>query len=64
MLVLWGANDKILHPSAADVFKTELPSAKVVLLPNCGHAIQGDRPGQTATEIMTFLDELAPAQAD
>jgi pimeloyl-ACP methyl ester carboxylesterase len=37
-LVLWGANDRILHVSGAEIFRRGIKNAKVLILDQCGHA--------------------------
>lgn len=54
-LVLWGACDEILDPSGAEVFRREMPDASVEVVPEAGHTLQGDRPGEVAARIDAFL---------
>jgi len=63
-LVLFGQNDELipnryLHGGhTADIAAqgaSRLPQAKLVLLPECGHFVQFEKPEQTNTEILQFL---------
>ncbi len=64
LLAVWGNQDRILHQSATDVIAAEVPQATVKILDGCGHALQGDCPGATATALMTFLEGIGPAQTE
>ncbi|MCP3898206.1 MAG: alpha/beta fold hydrolase [Desulfobacteraceae bacterium] len=56
-MVIWGDKDRILHVSATDVIKKELPDSKVVVLTNCGHLPMIERPAETAKHYLKFLSK-------
>jgi pimeloyl-ACP methyl ester carboxylesterase len=60
-LVLFGDEDKIINPSAAQSFAERLTREQVVLLPGIGHLPMEEDPDATAAAIRTFLaDAEAP----
>lgn len=54
-LVLFGAEDRIINPSAAQTFGERIKGAKVVLLPGIGHLPMEEAPEDTANAIADFL---------
>lgn len=54
-LVLWGEQDRMLHPSMADVFHRGIQGSEKVLLPRVGHLPQYERPGKTGAILSDFL---------
>jgi pimeloyl-ACP methyl ester carboxylesterase len=36
-LIVWGDKDRIVHPSCAEIARREIPGAKLVMFPDCGH---------------------------
>ncbi|MBA4747535.1 MAG: alpha/beta fold hydrolase [Sphingopyxis sp.] len=53
--VLFGAEDRIINPSAAQSFGERIAGSKVVLLPGIGHLPMEEAPDETATAIAAFL---------
>jgi len=56
-LVIWGANDAWIPPADADQFVRDIPGARKVVLPECGHVPQEERPEEVARLILQFLEE-------
>lgn len=54
-LVLWGANDRILHVSGAEIFRKGLKNAKVVILDQCGHVPFFEKRAETVKIYKDFL---------
>jgi abhydrolase domain-containing protein 6 len=54
-LVLWGANDRILHVSGAERFREGLKNVKVVILDQCGHAPFFEKRAETVKAYQDFL---------
>jgi pimeloyl-ACP methyl ester carboxylesterase len=54
-LVVWGANDRILHVSGAEIFRKGLKDVEVVILPRCGHAPFFEKRRKTAKAYRDFL---------
>jgi len=55
-LVIWGANDAWIPPADADQFVRDIPGARKVVLPSCGHVPQEERPEEVARLILEFLE--------
>ncbi len=53
-LIMWGENDRILHPSCADVFKQLIPHADVKILRGAGHLPMVEMPAVTARSLQKF----------
>lgn len=61
VLVLWGAEDRLIPVSAAGWFKEALPHAEVLVYPNIGHIPQEETPDRSAADLDAFLRRaLAP----
>ncbi len=54
-LVVWGAEDRWVAPSHADLFAATIPGARKVVLPNCGHMPQEEKPAELITLLRDFL---------
>lgn len=50
--VAWGAKDRLLPISQANVARTHIPHARFVLLPGCGHVPMTDDPGLVARVLL------------
>lgn len=54
-LLVWGAEDRILDVSAAEVWAAGLLNGTVRILPNVGHAPMSERPEETAQTYIDFV---------
>jgi pimeloyl-ACP methyl ester carboxylesterase len=54
-LVLWGKDDRLVPAAYAQEFASRIPGAKVELLDQTGHLLQGERPAQVAALIEEFM---------
>lgn len=54
-LLVWGARDSIIPVSTGTRLAEELPNARLVAIPRCGHVPQEERPDDTAEAILSFL---------
>ena len=63
-LVVWGEDDPILPRSTALRVLRDLRSARLVTIPNAGHAPMKDDPDRTAEAILRFVRERAGAYAN
>lgn len=53
-LVIWGAGDSWIAPSHADLFAAAIPGARKVMLRDCGHMPQEEKP----TDVIALLREF------
>ena len=53
-LVLWGDHDRLVDVSGADVLKSVMPNAHVVVLHDVGHAPMVERPEESAKAFLAF----------
>ncbi len=63
-LILWGSDDQLIYPSAAQTFDERLANAEVVILDGIGHLPMEEAPEATANAIRRFLESLAPEAVD
>jgi len=59
-LILWGAQDRIIDVSAAGLFQSAIPGARLSVLEQCGHAPMIEKPKETASDYLDFLASLTP----
>ncbi len=57
-LLIWGRQDIVTPPEAADQFLTNLPDARITWLDQCGHAPMIEKPDEFADSMLKFFDEL------
>ena len=55
-LVLWGADDRILHVSSTEVYDSHLPRSEVIVMPNCGHCPILERAREAVLHYRSWLD--------
>lgn len=58
-LVVWGEQDKILHPSGAAAFAGLFPRSRTVMMPGVGHLPMLEEPRRTAQDYLDFRRTLA-----
>ena len=54
-LIVWGDDDRIVPPSAAEIYAASLPNAKRVTIENAGHLIELEQPDAFAQAILSFI---------
>jgi abhydrolase domain-containing protein 6 len=59
-LVVWGAQDELIHPSAAALWREAVPGHTVVILPETGHVPQIERPAESAALVLTWWRQVLP----
>lgn len=57
-LVVWGSEDRILHPDGAAALQARLPRCRVVLMRGIGHVPMMEAPAATAGDYLRFRAEL------
>ncbi len=58
-LVMWGEQDRLVHPSTARVWAEGIPGARTVTYPGTGHMPMLEVPGRSAADYRTFLADVA-----
>lgn len=61
-LLIWGRQDIVTPPEAAEGFLSLLPDARIVWFDRCGHAPMIECPDQFTDAMLGFLDELERAE--
>ena len=60
-LLAWGAQDRFIAPEHfAPAWKSLVPHATVVEIPEAGHLVTLERPDQLAVQVAAFLDNRSP----
>src|SRR5690606_30264711 len=54
-LLAWGAHDRVIDPSAMDLYAEEMPQVRKVLLDGSGHMTVMEQPGEVADAIEGLL---------
>jgi len=57
-LVVWGAQDKILHVDNAEIFNKELQNCSKVIIEETGHVPMVEKPKVAAKYITNFIHEI------
>lgn len=58
-LIVWGAQDRVLHVSGAAALGRLMPQAKVIVMPGVGHLPMLERERQVAEDYLAFRGALA-----
>lgn len=53
-LILWGDHDRLVDVSGAQVLKSVMPNAEVVVMPNVGHVPMVEKPAESAAAFIAF----------
>ena len=53
-LIVWGLEDKLLHPAGAETLHTLFPNSDVKLMAGIGHLPMMEAPAATATDYLEF----------
>lgn len=63
VLILWGAEDKLIPVASAHWFARAMPTARLVIYPGIGHAPMEEAADRSAADVDAFLSGLAvPSQ--
>ncbi len=54
------ANDPVLTPAMTDGMEERVPDLEKVVIPECGHFTQQERPAETSAAMIAFLARLQP----
>ena len=56
-LVVWGDDDRIVPLSAGRRYADALPSARLEIIPGCGHLVEMERPAELARLVGEFITD-------
>jgi pimeloyl-ACP methyl ester carboxylesterase len=54
ILIIWGAEDKVLPPESSRFIRELCPDTVFKLIPGAGHLPHQEKPGETAAVILQF----------
>ncbi len=57
-LIMWGEQDRLVHPSTAHVWADGIPGARIIRYPDAGHMPMLEMPRRSATDYRAFLDRI------
>ncbi len=57
-LILWGDHDQVLDISSVPVFEKGIKNHQTVIIKDCGHVPQVEKPGETATHYLNFIKNM------
>ncbi len=63
-LVVWGTDDPYLKLSTGKRLASELPDAKLVEIPSCGHYVPEEEPFALADAVLPFMRERLPERKE
>ena len=59
-LMISAAGDLVLTPAMADGMEARVPNLEKVVIENCGHWTQQERPQETTAAMLAYLRRLDP----
>lgn len=59
-LMICAANDPVLSPAQVQGMEDRVPDLETVVIPDCGHWTQQERPAETTEALLGFLRRLDP----
>lgn len=58
-LILWAEKDRVLPARIARQLQGDIPDARLVIVPNCGHFLQEERPDLVVEHLLNFLSGMS-----
>ena len=58
---MWGRDDVVTPPAAAEEFERMLPNSRIVWIDKCGHVPMMEHPALFSEAVVGFLDEIEHA---
>lgn len=58
-LIIWGAQDKVLHVDNAEIFSSKLKNCSKIIIEKTGHVPMVEQPKVTARYVKSFIHKLA-----
>ena len=59
--IVWGGDDRIIHPSAAELWKSAIPRANLTVIDRAGHSTMVERPDEIAAIVERLLARIRAA---
>jgi pimeloyl-ACP methyl ester carboxylesterase len=59
-LMIGAEGDRVLKPAMADGMEARVPNLEKIVLANCGHWTQQERPRETTAAMLAYLKRLDP----
>ncbi|MBY0240514.1 MAG: alpha/beta hydrolase [Burkholderiaceae bacterium] len=59
-LIVWGEQDRILHPDGAAAFAALFPRSRTIMMPGIGHLPMAEQPRQVARDYIAFRAVTCP----
>ncbi|MCH7511053.1 MAG: alpha/beta fold hydrolase, partial [Chloroflexi bacterium] len=56
-LIIWGESDRLVPPSYAEDFRSQIKDARVAMLPECGHQPMLEKRDEFVSLVAAFLEE-------
>ena len=56
-LIVWGESDRLVPPSYAEDFRSQIKDARVAMLPECGHQPMLEKRDEFVSLVAAFLEE-------
>jgi pimeloyl-ACP methyl ester carboxylesterase len=56
-LIVWGESDRLVSPSYAEDFRSQIKDARVTILPECGHQPMLEKQDEFVSLVAEFLEE-------
>jgi pimeloyl-ACP methyl ester carboxylesterase len=53
-LIAWGAEDRVVPPSAAERWRQAMPKARSEMVAGCGHCVEMEKPAELVRLVTTF----------
>ena len=60
LLIIWGEKDPLIPIDHFNQFRHDFPTAQTLLIAECGHIPQEEKPEQTLNTILSFMHSLTP----
>jgi pimeloyl-ACP methyl ester carboxylesterase len=57
-LIIWGAEDRVISPSRAEMFGRDIDNSSIVMIPQAGHMPQIERSKAVNKAVIGFLSEV------
>jgi len=57
-LIIWGGNDNWIPLKHGYQFKHDIKRSTLIVIPQCGHMPQEEKPGEVAEKLYRFLEGI------